>query len=203
MPSTVSQLLKTVNLDLKGSVKWKEKVNSNSQGVYIVSLSNNPDENLGLLKEAPISNDVIKFWLNKVQTFELDNQRAPSCDSVTERISKFWLPDENILYIGMTTTPLKTRIAAYYSTELGERKPHAGGHWLKVLSNIDDLYVYYSECSTPPKLLEDKMLECFINNVSDSSKNILYDKIRTFPFANLEYPKGKKKLHGLGKCKLS
>lgn len=203
MPSTVNQLLKTVNIDLKGKVKWGEKVYSNSQGVYIVSLSNEPDKNLGLLKQAPISIDIVKFWLSKVKTFELDNQKTPSCDSVAERISKFWLPDENILYIGMTTTPLKTRISAYYSTELGERKPHAGGHWLKILSNINDLYVYYSECVSPPKLLEDKMLELFVNNVSDSSKNILYDKIRTFPFANLEYPKGNKKFHGIGKCKLS
>lgn len=202
MPSTVSQLLKSVNLDLKGKVKWGEKVNSNSQGVYIVSLSNNPNENIELLNQAPISIDTICYWLNKVKTFELDKQRCPSSKDVAERISKFWFPDENILYIGMTTSRLKTRISAYYRTELGERKPHAGGHWLKVLSNIQDLYVYYSESNTSPKLLEDKMLEFFVNNVSQSSKNNLFDKVRTFPFANLEYPKGNKKSHGIGKSKL-
>lgn len=202
MPSTVSQLLKSVNLELKGSVSWGEKVDSNRQGVYIVSLSNHPEKNYGLLNKAPISIETIRFWLTKVESFELDNQRNPSCENVAERISNFWLPDENILYIGMTTTPLKKRISAYYSTEIGERKPHAGGHWLKVLSNIQELFVYYSESTISPKLLEDKMLELFVKNVSPSTRNTLFDKDRLFPFANLEYPKGNKKRHGIGKSKL-
>lgn len=201
MPTLISELLKSQNLKLTGKVKWGEKVNSNSPGVYIVSLSNDPEKSLGLLAKAPISFDMIRFWLNKINTFKLDNQRNPSCEIVAERISKFWLPDENILYIGMTNSSLSARVSQYYNTELGEKRPHCGGHWLKTLSNFSDLYVYYSECENP-ELVEISLMDSFSSNVSKESVEGLYNHSLILPFANLEHPSTGRKRHGIGKSKL-
>src|SRR5262245_51227108 len=71
----------------------------------------------------------IQKWISRVPTMELDRSKATVL-GVTARLSKFWLADESILYIGKAT-PLRSRIDAYYRTPLGDRGPHAGGHWLK------------------------------------------------------------------------
>ena len=201
MPSTVIELLNRSNLELAGKVKWGERVSKNAQGIYLVSLSNNPRENDGISNKAPVDVTKVSFWINKVHSIELDGVRNPPAEKMVERLSRFWLPDENILYIGRTTQPLSKRVRQYYYTKLGNQGPHAGGHWLKTLSNLDDLYVYYAVCSTP-KDKEDELLGSFIDNVSDATKTILLDPIRPFPFANLEYPRGTRKKHGIGKSTL-
>ena len=202
MPTTVSELLISQELNLTGKIKWSQSFRSNHHGVYIVSLSKYEMINNGIIPQAPISMERIEFWLNKVQTFELDHKRHPSVDSVIERLSRFWLPDENILYIGMTTATLSVRISQYYNTELGEKRPHAGGHWIKTLSNLSELYVYYSQCDNPEHT-EINLLDFFSKNVSEDSIKSLYDSSIILPFANLEHPiKGRKK-HGIGKSKLN
>jgi hypothetical protein len=120
-------------------------------------------------------------------------------------LSKFWLPDESILYIGKAPkrsngTGISKRVSEYYSTPIGKGSPHSGVQWLKVLKNIDAFTVYYGVCESPA-LIEYEMLNFFMNNVSTSTRLKLWDKNFPLPFANIRN-KGDKK-HGLKNQRLS
>jgi hypothetical protein len=120
-----------------------------------------------------------------------------------QRLNSFWLPDENIIYIGQTESKsgLKGRVRQYYNTELGERKPHAGGHWIKTLNVLNQLFVHYIPTQNPIPT-EEKILRAFVSQVSKSTLDNLHDKTLPIPFANLELEKGNRKNHGVSKSKL-
>jgi hypothetical protein len=120
-------------------------------------------------------------------------------------MSEFWLPDENILYFGKAPKRsyrkgVGNRVGEYYKTDYGEAKPHAGGHWLKALKNLNELFVYYVETENCGEI-EINMLSYFCENVSDGTRSQLRDKKLSLPFANLELKKGQRKNHGLNKMK--
>ena len=84
----------------------------------------------------------------------------------------------------------------YYRTPIGARRPHSGGYFLKLLSNLDELWIHYSE-TDEPEFSEKQIVSNFIDNVSDSSKSLLHDPYLPLPFANLNIPNGMRKAHGL------
>jgi hypothetical protein len=200
MPTTVSQLFHSAEITRTGMVKWGERVPSRATGVYIVSLSANPNLNDGLLDKAPISIAAIRLWISRVPNIELDELRNPEPEALAMRLSRFWLPDENIVYIGMTEKELGGRVRGYYTTELGDRRPHAGGHWIKTLLNLKALYVHFAECPMSKKI-ESGLIRTFMNGVSETTRLGLFDPEHPFPFANLEYPQGTRKNHRIGKSK--
>ena len=201
MPTTVSELFANVNLEFEGPVRWSHPVKNRRPGVYVVSISSDPEKHLGLQSTPLISIEIIGKWIQRLPSIELDGVRNPLAVDVADRLAEFWLPDESILYIGMTTTKVQTRINQYYKTPLGDRGPHAGGHWLKTLSNLSELFLYHAACEAP-KSKEDQLLGYFVSNVSDNTMLLLRDPKHPFPFANLEYPKGTKKHHCIGKSTL-
>ncbi len=206
MPTSVKNLIENFNLSPAKSVKWNEIPTTEQEGVYIVSLSNNPEKNNGIQKSAPISKDIIKKWIAKVDGFELDKINTFNSDKIIKRLSEFWLPDENILYIGKASkrksgSGIATRVNEYYRTDYGEKSPHAGGHWLKSLSILNELSVFYSPCENSGKVEED-MLKFFCNNVSEETKINLRDSNLPLPFANLRLKIGQDKNHGLFKMKI-
>lgn len=202
MPTTVSELFANADLPFDGPVQWaRQEVKNENPCAYVVSTSKDPQRHLGLLTEAPISIDLVKEWIHRVPWIELDGVRNPAAIDIANRLAQFWLPDENILYIGMTTKKVQTRINQYYNTPIGNRSPHAGGHWLKTLSNLQELFIYHAACNTP-KTRADKLLGYFISNVSTDSRLRLKDPDRPFPFANLEYPKWTRKNHGISKSRV-
>lgn len=206
MSTTVNNLIENFNLSPAKSVKWNQIPKTEDEGVYIVSLSNNPEKNNGIYSKAPISKDIIKKWIEKVDGFELDKINTFNSDKIIKRLSQFWLPDENILYIGKapkrkSNTGLATRVKEYYRTDFGEKKPHAGGHWLKSLTILNKLFVYYSVCKNPGEVEED-MMRFFCKNVSETSKINLRDPHLPLPFANLQLKRGQIKKHGLSKMKV-
>ena len=107
----------------------------------------------------------------------------PTVKTLKKRLSEFWLPEENILYIGQTESSLSKRIGDYYRTELGARAPHSGGQWLKTLADLGSLSVYYVSVQNP-KDKETALLKYF------------FEQAGKLPFANLKGPTGKKQ-HGL------
>ena len=206
MPTSVKNLIENFNLSPARSVKWNEIPTTEEEGVYIVSLSNNPEKNNGIHKSAPISKDLMKKWITKVDGFELDKINTFNSDKVIKRMSQFWLPDENILYIGKASKRangdgIGNRVDEYYRTDYGEKSPHAGGHWLKSLKILNELFVYYSTCENPEKVEED-MLRLFCKNVSETTKINLRDSNLPLPFANLRLKKGQDKKHGLFEMKI-
>lgn len=206
MPSTVKGLLRSVKLDADQikTVKWRLPLDETSSGVYIISTSSSIEAADGTLSYAPLDNEKLEFWINKVGTIQIDGIRGVSPSQLKARLNKFWLGDESILYIGKADCKggLRKRVNQFYKTEIGESRPHAGGHWIKTLSNLNDLYVHFISCSEPLGI-EKKLLEGFIANVSSKALSMHGDPSVPLPFANLELDKSTRKKHGITKCTLT
>lgn len=136
MPITIKQLVKEVGLASTNiqEVKWNTRINCKEEGIYIISLSENAEINQ-TVTEFPISMNVLENWIKKLGYFTIDGQKTKNVDIIKNRLSEFWLPNENILYIGKAPLREKgggigNRVQEYYDTNIGERRPHAGGHWI-------------------------------------------------------------------------
>lgn len=206
MPSTVKTLLESVNLDISKikTCRWGQNVDADKHGIYFISTSLKTDCIENTYKGAPISINILDKWISKIKTIEIDGRSGINSLDLFNRLNKFWLPDENILYIGQTECNggLKKRLSQYYKTNLGERKPHAGGHWIKTLLNLTDLYVHYIPTFTP-LILEKEILVNFTKEVSQNTLTMIGDPELPLPFANLEIDKSRRKKHGVYKSKVS
>lgn len=202
MPITVKDLIEKVGLDssMLKKVKWGTLIDTQKEGVYIISLSDEYDINKPL-SVFPISMEILKSWIEKVGGFKLDKKLTYNSGDIAKRLSEFWIEDESILYIGKAKfrkpgKGLGNRVKEYYKTQYGEKGKHRGGHWIKFLENLNDCYVYYIECSDCLKY-ESLMLKEFGNNISSISKLKLSGKGAILPFANLEDGSKKRKKHNL------
>lgn len=196
MPSSVAELFKNVSLRLDGPVRWGLKIPESGRGVYVVSLSACPEEKENRFgSNPPIDLHILDGWIASVPTLRIDEHR-PTPNALKQRLASLWLPDETVLYIGRTAASLADRIDQYYKTPLGECRPHAGGHWLKTLSVLETLSIYWA--ATPGQDdAETDLLRFFIDEVSEASRLALFDPNHALPFANLEFPKGNRKRHGI------
>jgi hypothetical protein len=195
MPSTVTDLLQPSGLFPEGSVRWGDRVPTDRPGIYLVAIADSPESNKPTLQNAPISSTAIEELLELRPELRVD-QALPTAADLKRRIAGFWLPDETVLYVGLAGTSLRNRVNQYYKTPLGARKPHAGGWFLKLLSNLQSLHVHFAETTDPPGA-ENAALRTFCSNVTPSTKRNLLDPEHPFPFANLEWPHGVRKNHGI------
>src|ERR1700722_7411198 len=195
MPTTIAEAFAASDLTRKGVVRWGTKLPTSEPGVYIVSLTEFLDSFDGRLAEAPLAAPKFERWLRARSQLTLDGKR-PTVRLLMDRVRNFWIPDEVILYVGLATS-LSNRLGQYYKTPIGARSPHAGGYFLKLLSNLDRLWVHYAECPDFKKA-EGEMLQRFCDHVSEDSRRSVRDSARPFPFANLEWPRGTRKAHGIG-----
>jgi hypothetical protein len=194
MPTTIAEAFATGSLAREGVVKWGTEPTTPQPGVYIVSLTESLDNCDGKLIEAPLAAAEFQRWLDVRAELTLDGNR-PSIQELMDRIRRFWIPDEVILYIGRATS-LSARLQAFYRTLIGARSPHSGGYFLKLLSNLDQLWVHHARCHDP-EAAENGILRRFCEHVSQDSKRALKDPVHPFPFANLAWPSGTRKAHGL------
>ena len=184
MPITVTELFKRVDLEIDGVVRWGNLPDEHRPGVYVVALSGDADK-LVCIDTIPILHNSVSDWISRVPLMRIDHS-IPSVSSLTKRLDQFWQPNETILYIGQTKRPLRARIAEMYNHVLGARWHHSGGQWLKTLSNLQDLFVYYSVVEDHPERLEDSLLREFHNAVS---ADMLVDQYQVvMPFANRQAP---------------
>ena len=181
---TVKELLDKVGLKNCSTVRWGEEVWTGMSGVYVVSSNIAPEDGTGA-GNIEFDENAINHWIKRLPDFTIDGL-LPTEEAIEKRLSEFWIPEENILYIGMTQSSLSKRIHGYYITGIGDRRPHSGGQWLKTLKNISGLYVHYATVSLPEQApwAEEKLLGYFIEETG------------RLPFANLEGPCGRKQ-HGL------
>lgn len=195
MPTSPKQLFAKVGYTITGSRPWGTRPDSRAQGVYVVSLHANPSDRSGLPR-APISEASVAEWIARVPTLTLDDKR-PSPSALKRRLARYWLPDEAIVYIGKATS-LSNRVAAFYSTPLGNAGPHAGGCWLKTLKSLKSLTVHYAELAagTDARTVEGLMLRVFSEGVSRSTKAAHPQPDLTIPFGNLEV-KPPRRNHGI------
>ena len=163
-------------------------------GVYAISTTPSIDDVTPCLPEAPIDPAALNSWLRVCPHFLLDG-RSPTVDVLADRLQSWWLPDETVIYLGMAGSSLRTRVSNCYRTPLGARRPHAGGHWLKTLSDLDGLLVYWAPTSEPEPS-ELGLLAAFADRVSGSTRAALPNSAFPIPWANLEWGKGRRKDRG-------
>lgn len=209
MPSTVADIFAAAGTSRSDVERWRVPPSPPSPrtepatGIYVVALTDQLDSHAGATAEPPISDAAVDELLALRLELTLDRAR-PIRQQLVERLAAFWFPDEVVLYIGFagprrsrpTQGELAKRVCEYYTTPLGANGPHAGGWPLKTLACLNDLYVHYGYCRQVDDA-EDNGIEHFADHVSESSRAALHDRERVMPFANLEFPKGNAKNHGI------
>lgn len=194
MPSSVNSVLAAAGLKPDGVVSWGTRVPAKSSGIYVISTESDATIEGREPVRAPIDLSAVRQLLSARPELTVDSRR-PTADELAQRLSEFWLPDESVLYIGLATS-LGKRVSQFYQTPLGARRPHAGGWFLKTLHNLEELYVYWSE-ATDIAAAERRAINSFVTRVSTPTLFQLRDPDHPFPFANLEWPPGTRKRHGI------
>ena len=90
--------------------------------------------------------------------------------------------------MGRTSRSLAGRVAALYATELGHRRPHPGGHWLKTLQDPSRLRLWWAETDAPEEY-EDGLLVAFAERLPDGTTTRAGGGA-VLPWANLGSPSG-------------
>jgi transcription elongation factor GreA len=183
-----AQLLRSVGLLADGPGVWGRPISAQGRGVFVVEWS-------APLATAPIDVSRVGKWIERVETLTLDGVR-PTGKALTARIGSFWLPAQTVVYIGSSEVSVARRVAAMASTELGDRRPYAGGHWLRTLRGLEGARVYWSLTSATEEY-EDALFDAFAASVSEAELATLPDRDVVLPFANLRRPDGRRKATGL------
>lgn len=155
-------LATAAGIEFDGSVPWGRPVPTIASGIYIVALHADPRCGDGL-PTPPIDPEAIDSWFRRVPDLRIDG-KPPNQGLLIRHISKWWLPDTSVLYIGKATT-LQSRVRDYVSTPLGARGPHRGGSWLKTLMIVPGLTVHYAIVNNGLRTavdLEDTLIGIFI-----------------------------------------
>jgi hypothetical protein len=201
MPTNVCKLFQAGELKAAGPVPYGEAVPEQEPGVYVVSQTADPSlTSLDLVWRPQISISAIDEWIRRVPGMRSDGaERPPKPEEIERRLLEFWLYDEPVLYIGQTGNSLRSRIRYLYRHRLGDADPHGGGHWLKTLANLDDMFIFWAAVGDRrlPETIEHEMIEAFVRGVTKTVREKLYDPRHPFPWANLEHPRGVRKDHGL------
>jgi transcription elongation factor GreA len=181
-------LLRSVGLLADGPAVWGRPVQAQGPGVFVV-------EAPAPLPSAPIELTRVGKWIERVDTLRLDGE-VPTSKAVAARIGSFWLPSQTVLYIGTSDVSVARRVAAIVKTELGDRRPAAGGHWLKTLRSLDGLKVWWA-ATVATEEYEDALLAAFAAGVPEADLAALPDRTVVLPWANLRRPTGERKATGL------
>jgi hypothetical protein len=126
----------------------------------------------------------------------IDNVQATEA-SLAARLSAIWVTGEPVVYIGLASASLTTRVGQYYRTAIGASGPHAGGWPVKMLT-LDQLWVHFASCPDPESA-EQQLVAAFAAGLPDDVAARLFDRNTVLPFANLMCPpRGPRKQHGIG-----
>jgi transcription elongation factor GreA len=187
-PLSAARLLHEVGLLPDGPLPWGRPVPARGPGVFVVELP-------APLSTAPIELTRVGKWIERVPSLTLDGRR-PSSKALAARLATFWLPSQVVVYVGATATSLGGRIAALQATELGDRRPHAGGHWLHTLRVLPTTRLWWA--STPAiEEYEDALLSAFAGAVPPADIVALGPDPLVLPFAVLRRPTGERRAAGL------
>ena len=171
-----------------GPAVWGRPVQAQGPGVFVV-------EAPAPLPSAPIELTRVGKWIERVETLRLDGE-VPTSKALAARLGSFWLPSQTVLYIGASDASVARRVAAMAKTELGDRRPAAGGHWLKTLRSLDGLKVWWAATAATEEY-EDALLAAFAAGVPEADLAALPDRTVVLPWANLRRPTGERKATGL------
>jgi transcription elongation factor GreA len=183
-----ADLLRSTGLMADGPVVWGRPVPVRSPGVFVIELP-------VPLATAPIELTRVGKWIEKVPGLRLDGER-PTSRALVARIASFWLPAQPVLYVGSSPTSISARVASLVRHELGDRRPHAPGQWLKTLTVLDRVRIWWAVTDAAEEY-EDGVLSAFSAGVSEEERRGLPDRTVVLPFANTTTPSGERKAHGI------
>jgi len=183
-----AQLMRSVGLMVDGPGQWGRPVTAPGPGIFAIELA-------APLPSAPIDLSKVGKWIERVETLRLDGAR-PTSKVLAARLTAFWLPSQTVLYIGASEASIGRRVAAMTRTQLGDRRPYSGGHWLMALRNLEGLRVWWAPTDATEEY-EDALLEAFAERVPAAERSALADRDVVLPFANLRRGDGQRKATGL------
>lgn len=186
--ANAASLLRSVGLLVDGPAVWGRPVPAQGPGIFVIELP-------APLASAPIELTRVGKWIERVETLRLDGER-PASRALAARLGSFWLPSQMVLYIGTSDASVGRRVAAIARTELGDRRPASGGHWLKTLRALDGVKVWWAPTAATEEY-EDALLVAFAAGVPDAERAALPDPGVVLPWANLRRPTGERKPSGL------
>ncbi len=187
-------LLRAVGLLPDGPVLWGRPLTSRASGVYVVELAEPAPR-------APIEMDRIGRWIEGRAELRVDGVR-PTGRVLRARLGSLWLPAETILYVGATTGSVGGRVLAMAHHVLGDRRPHADGHWLHTLVGIDRARVWWAETDATEEYL-DSIFEAFAVGAAEraSAPGAMIDGrpegASFMPWANTRRQTGERQAHGI------
>jgi len=181
-------LLRSVGLLADGPGQWGRPISANGPGVFLIELP-------APLGSAPIELTRVGKWIERLETLTLDGTR-PTSKALAARLGSFWLASHRVLYIGSSEVSVARRVAAMSLTELGDRKPYSGGHWLKTLRGLESAHVWWAATNATEEY-EDALLDAFVASVSEADRAGLPDRAVVLPFANLRRGDGRRKQTGV------
>lgn len=194
MDAGAASLMRAVGLLADGPVLWGRPLTTRSAGVYLVELA-------GPQPTAPIDSRLVAKWLDRRPELRLDGER-PIARPLVARLRSFWLPSETILYVGATAGSVGGRVLALAHHQLGDRRPHADGHWLHTLVGIERARVWWAETDAPQEYL-DAILNAFALAASPRTLEpggTLPGRpanAQLLPWANTRRPTGERQVHGI------
>jgi transcription elongation factor GreA len=183
-----ASLLRSVGLLADGPAVWGRPVPAPGPGVFILELPH-PEV------VAPLDLSRIGKWIERVGSLRLDGDR-PTSKALAARLASFWLPSQQVVYIGASSGSIARRISAIEQTDLGDRHPFSGGHWLKTLRSLDGLRIWWAT-TTAPEEYEDALLTAFADRVPATDLGGGPDRDIILPWAVLRRPTGERKPSGL------
>ena len=172
-----AELMRSLDLLVHGPRLWGARVPARGPGVFIAELPSAPNE-------APLDHAALRRWLEHVPELTLDGQ-PPDARTLAGRLADFWLPEEPIVFIGRSSRSIGQRIAAMFVTPLGDAKPSSLGYWLKTLSSLPSVRIWWAE-----------------TDAVEEYEDALFDEVAArndghVPFANLSSASRGVRRHGL------
>jgi len=187
-PLTAAALLRSVGLLADGPAIWGRPFAAGGPGVFVVELD-------APRATAPIELTRIGKWIERLPALRLDGS-APTSKALAARLAAFWIPSTTVLYIGSSSANVAGRVGAIEATVLGDRKPYAGGTWLKTLTGLERTRVWWARTDAVEEY-EDALFGAFAESVPADDRARLHDASVILPFANLRSTAGERKAHGL------
>ena len=185
-PVSGAELMRSLGLDVDGPAVWGAPASGRGPGVFIVELVEPTDG-------APIDTEAVRRWLERVPRLTLDGER-PSTHQLARRLAEFWLPGEQILYVGRSRKTVSARVAAMYATQLGNDRPNAGGYWLGTLYGMSKVRVWWATTDAHEEYEDELLSQVASRTTADEAAR---ERTLGLPFANLTDNGGRQKAHGL------
>ena len=114
---------------------------------------------------APIELTRVGKWIERVPTLPLDGER-PTSRALAARLASFWLPvADGPVHRRVRRRRSAARVAAMERTALGDRRPHAGGHWLTTLRDVVAALRVWWAATDATEEYEDALLAAFAEGV--------------------------------------